>query len=102
MKIGDYDEHKRRLRHAMREVIAELRTRITELNPQSETLKLLDELEGETMKLATLRVVWQDSDSEPECEIMIKGETTDDERRRLLLSLAWALIARYGPKKPTS
>lgn len=48
------------------------------------------------MKTANLIVTWESYDADPICRIGFSSETTDDERRRLLLSLADALIKRYG------
>lgn len=48
------------------------------------------------MKVAVIRVLWESDDAEPICEIEVMGKTTNQERRRLLLSLADALIKRYG------
>lgn len=49
-----------------------------------------------TMKLATLLVTWEDYDSEPTCQVLIEGRTTEEERQRLLVSLAYTLLKRYG------
>jgi hypothetical protein len=50
------------------------------------------------MKTALIRVEWESYDAEPICAIGFGSddEITEEERRRLLLSLADALIERYS------